>query len=302
MKFFENIKTLLLLIPLFPLPSHSDEKLIEGIVAVVGDNPVLLSEVRETRTALKVFFGKNEISVQDALSYIIDSRTFEIAMKERGIVVEKDEIDFHLEEFARANNYKNVNEFLIALKNEGVSENTLREIIKFESLKSKYVRNFLLPRFFVSEEEILKTAQELIRKSELKLLKLTIYSSEDKNELLNFREKITKGENAPGEKVKISYLTGVTEEDLTPEMKKYLSHLKPNEPSSVLSLGDYYVFIIYEISENLREMDESVKKRIRNYIITRRVERELEKELKDLKNKIYIDLKNNLIKKLEEGY
>lgn len=285
----------------------SNNKIIEGVVAVVMGKPILYSETKDFQRILNLSNDSYKSSLNTALNYLVELEILKDKLEKIGIKTEDDEINFQIKALAQSNGNKSVDDFLLSIKKKGISEAVFRKFVKYQILKAKYIRNYIQPNITISEQELKQDLKKIVGK-EIKLFNMLLISSKNKNKLLSvykkidFQKKDAIQQNLNKYKnLKVITLKGISEEDINPTVRKHLQTLKPGEFSEIFQLGDSYFFVYFIGYAHLEDTDELTKKKLANFIIMKKIEEEFKTKMSNLKNQYYVEIKKNLIKKLEEG-
>ena len=146
---------------------HSQERLLERIVAVVGNEVILEGELLEH---LYIMSQQLNVSLQDSarllemkgqiLEGLINDKVILQRAREKGISVTNDEIETAIEkDFATIRSrFSSEDEFIEALRDEGFTiagyRESLREEREKQLLQEKFMRELKLPPKHVSDDEI----------------------------------------------------------------------------------------------------------------------------------------------------
>ena len=143
--------------PFFLFPAIIYGGIVDKIVAKVGDEVILLSEVEERTSRLLAVLpsneriGKKEI-MKRVLEDLVEEKLFMLEAKKLKMKVEDDEIDAEIENLKRK--YPSETAFYSALEKEGKNLAQLKEEIKEGLLVKKVLYSQILSKIKVSEEEI----------------------------------------------------------------------------------------------------------------------------------------------------
>jgi peptidyl-prolyl cis-trans isomerase SurA len=152
----------------------SDASIVERVVAVVGDRPVFLSELRHrARPFLVRLFHQQLNSAQQAaaetemyrelLSRMIDDRLEESAAEKARLAVTTDEVDRAVQNVA-AQNRISVQDLILEAKTSGLNEQEYREEIRRQVLEGKLVQLRVRGRVRVTDQDARASYGEWVRK------------------------------------------------------------------------------------------------------------------------------------------
>ncbi len=152
-------------------------ELIDRVIANVGGEPVLESEVR---LAGDVFGVKD---VRKAVRMLVEKHAIAVYLRNKGFKVPPDYIDKVIEDIARSNN-KTVSELYRELYSEGFAPSDFRHLIEIEVASTLLYREFLSRQIEISEIDI---ELERLKKGEveyIKEIKLLTVPKSKKDEVL----------------------------------------------------------------------------------------------------------------------
>ncbi len=136
-------------------------ELIDRVIANVGGEPVLESEVR---LAGDVFGVKD---VRKAVRMLVEKHAIAVYLRNKGFKVPPDYIDKVIEDIARSNN-KTVSELYRELYSEGFAPSDFRHLIEIEVASTLLYREFLSRQIEISEIDI---ELERLKKGEVEYIK-----------------------------------------------------------------------------------------------------------------------------------
>jgi peptidyl-prolyl cis-trans isomerase SurA len=167
--------------------------IVERIVAVVGDRPVLLSELRARArpNLIRVYGSPNrdpsfvaaaESAIyKEVLERIIDDRLEEQAAEKARIVVTPDEVSTSIENAAKRGGVR-PSELVASVRRQGLTEQDFRDEIRRQILEGKLVEFRVRPRVRVTEQDARAAYQhwrvEAGEAVELRLLALRVQGDE----------------------------------------------------------------------------------------------------------------------------
>lgn len=154
---------LTVLIALSARPRPAEAAIVERIVAVVGERPILLSELRRrakpslimlmlsTQDPAKQAAGENDV-YRDALNHMIDEQLIEQAATKAHLAVSVDEIDRAIAQKAGQLRITPT-ELVTEANREGLSEQDYRDEIRRQILEGKLVQLRVAGRVRVTESD-----------------------------------------------------------------------------------------------------------------------------------------------------
>ena len=149
------------LILILALIAFTRAELIDRVIANVGGEPVLESEVR---LAVSVFGIKDP---NKAIEVLIEKHAIAVYLTAKGFKVPPDYIDKVIEDIAKSNN-KSLSELYRELYEEGFAPSDFRHLIEIEVASTLLYREFLSRQIEISEIDI---ELERLKKGEVEYLK-----------------------------------------------------------------------------------------------------------------------------------
>ena len=137
--------------------------IVERVVAVVGERPILLTDLRTrarpflvhilmtTQNPAQVAAQETEV-YRELLNRMIDERMEETAAEKAHIAVTSDDIDHALLQKAQSVNMT-VKDLLVEAKKEGLSEQDYRDELRRQILEGKLIQLRVISRVRVTEED-----------------------------------------------------------------------------------------------------------------------------------------------------
>ena len=149
-KLFKITFTLLLLV--FSYVPLSAQEVIDRVVAIVNDDLITLSELRETALSMNPTTTE-QIDERTILNQMIESKLFEQEAKRKGITVSDEELDASI---AQVRNKYNLTEEQMeeVLKKQNLTPETFREQWRVQTLGNKLLDSQLKNRIVITDEEI----------------------------------------------------------------------------------------------------------------------------------------------------
>ncbi|MGH7281635.1 MAG: peptidylprolyl isomerase [Polyangiaceae bacterium] len=144
--------------------SHSAQAtIVERVVAVVGDRPILLTDLRKRARPFLIHIlattpnptqqaAQESDMYRDLLNRMIDDRLEEAAADKGHLVATSEEIDRGIRQKADSLNIS-VKELLAAAKQQGLSEQEYRDEIRRQILEGKLIQLRVMSRVRVTDED-----------------------------------------------------------------------------------------------------------------------------------------------------
>ncbi len=145
-----------------PINTCAESLFLDAVVASIDDRPITLSEVSARMmppTRMTLSEAEASPAFKQALDELIAQRLIEAEASERKLSVTDDEVAEYMREVATRNSLS-PEEFLVALRREGRSENEYKAQIKSDILRSKLAGSFARGSVAVSDEEVNKALNE----------------------------------------------------------------------------------------------------------------------------------------------
>lgn len=150
--------TCLLLITGFISTSLNAKEVIDRVVAIVNDDLITLSELRETSLSLDPTTAE-PLDERTILNQMVESKLFEQEAKRRGLTVSKEELDASIEEVR--NRYGlNEDQMEEVLKKQNLTPESFREQWRVQTLGNKLLESQLRNKIVVTDDEIIKYYKE----------------------------------------------------------------------------------------------------------------------------------------------
>ncbi len=295
---------------LFPLYSA----IVDRIVARVGNEVILLSEVKERMAPLMERLPSNlspeerkskiKALEKKVLDNMIEEKLFLVEAKEKGYQVEESDIDRELEKIKK--NFPSEEEFFRALKEQGENISQLKEDIKEQLLIRYVIQREVLSKTRISEEEIKsfyeKYKNDLAPPPEVNISQILIKtSSEDaQKKIKEIEEKLKKGEDfyilarqySEGPMaVEGGRIGFIRENQLLPEVRLQLKTMKVGEISPPIKCEDGYRFVKLEgVKESHVPSLKEVKEKIERILFRKKSQAALEKWIEEAKKRLGVEV------------
>jgi len=268
MKIIKNIFYVVLMLFLVSNTVYSQREVVDRIVAVVGDQVILASELASQLQLAALQSGKKPktqdelVKLQkDILDQMISDRLFLIAAKkDTSISVRPEEVDQMLDDQVSriAGNFKSYDDFLNALANEGLSVRDLkkkyRPEVENQLLKQRYIQKKLatvsisrheVEEFYQKFKDSIPSQPEAVKLAHILLVYKPSQKIEDsvKQLAMSLRKKILDGADfatlsstysSSGAGANGGDLGYVSKEDVVPEFARAAFKLNVGEISGVI--------------------------------------------------------------------
>ncbi len=132
--------------------SVNAQEVIDRVVAVVNDDFITLSELRETSLSLDPTSAQ-PVDERTVLNQMVESKLFEQEAKRRGITVSEDELDASIEQ-VRARYNLTEEQMEEVLKKQNLTPESFREQWRMQTLGNKLLESQLRNKIVVTDEEV----------------------------------------------------------------------------------------------------------------------------------------------------
>ncbi len=262
------------------LVSLTRAELIDRVIANVGGEPVLESEVRLAGNV----FGVNDL--KKAVQMLVEKHAIAVYLRSKGFKVPPDYIDRVIEDIARSNG-KTVSELYRELYEEGFAPSDFRHLIEVEVASTLLYREFLSREIEISEIEI---ELERLKKGEveyLKEIKLLTVPKSKKNEVL---EAVAQ---RGGRVDALAKELGVEPEILKVKKGELLQELDAQVwgPGSGIAVAeDEENIYLAEVVRTIRVFKGRSEDEIREEIFMRKLKEKEKEMLSEIKKEIFIEV------------
>ncbi len=144
----------LLLITGFLSTAVSAKEVIDRVVAIVNDDLITLSELRETSLSLDPT-TKEPLDERTVLNQMVESKLFEQEAKKRGLSVSDEELDASIEQ-VRIRYGLNEDQMEEVLKKQNLTPESFREQWRVQTLGNKLLESQLRNKIVVTDDEIVE--------------------------------------------------------------------------------------------------------------------------------------------------
>ncbi len=301
----------------------ADAIIVERVVAVVGDRPILLSELRGRAKpnllrlmAQKVdpnFHAAAETEIyKEFLTRMIDERLEEVAADRAHLSVAPEDIDAAIERIA-ANAHVRPHDVILEVRRQGLSEQDFRDELRRQILDGKLVELRVRPRVRVSDQDsraaYQRYRQEIVDQHPVDLRILALRLTSDAAARTALANQIVQQARHGADFCKLVALyTEDTETKgtcgsrgpqpmaaLVPQMQEAIKTMKPNEVSDPMVVsspgaGDAIV-IVQLLSEPQVPSFDQVKNEMWQRAMMDGIERQRKLWLQELRRGVYIDVR-----------
>ncbi len=146
--------TCLLLVTAFVTTSVNAKEVIDRVVAIVNDDLITLSELKETSLSLDPT-SQQPLDDRTILNQMVESKLFEQEAKKRGITVSDEELDASIAE-VRSKYGLNEDQMEEVLKKQNLTPETFREQWRVQTLGNKLLDSQLRNKIVVTDDEIVE--------------------------------------------------------------------------------------------------------------------------------------------------
>jgi peptidyl-prolyl cis-trans isomerase SurA len=315
---------LVLLLFLAAFVSTAGARIVDGVVAVVNDEPITFSEYRESvAESLGIPEGDADIYLREekdrervlmGLEGLIETVLVHQELKKIGQPVSDAEVDRAIESVRKSNDMSE-SDFQAALEQQGVSLAGYRRRIRWQMERGAIVRAMKLKDVTVTEEEMQKYFQENAERflvgAEVRIEMLTIpltdegvgtdnsvrtrIAAQEASEYVRSGMTFTEAADllssvVPG--VTVFSADFVKTEDLIPEIRKQIVRLRTGEtsPPFFTEAGAHLVKVLERHGGTLPDIS-TVKDSLREEMLDRRSEKAFADILAELKKEATIDIR-----------
>ncbi len=304
----------------FALLQNAACVVIDKIVAVVNGEAITQRELAQHLFPLyeeyqKEYTGRNledkMLEAEDmVLDQLIQDKLILSEAKKSGIKAEDSEVDDKISSIVKSRFDSDEDKFREMLAIQDVSLSEMRESIRNEIIKSKVVREKVGWKIVITPSEVRQYydqhIEEFVEHEKIKVFNILLRKKEGRGEALTelvkkVKELLDSGEDF--EDVAGKYSEGPNAKEggslgfvKRGEMIKEIDHaifaLSPGEISDVIETPiGYHIFKVTEtLPASSRDFD-SVKEEIQNMIYQKKISKNLEKWLKEIRENAYISIK-----------
>ena len=301
------------------MSSRADAVIVERIVAVVGDRPVLLSELRNRAkpNLLRLLATQRDANYHAAaeteiykefLNRIIDERLEEGAAEKARIAVLPEEVDRGIQNVA-ANAKIPLAELLTEVRRQGLTEQDFRDEIRRQILEGKLIELRVRPRVRVTDQDARAAYQHWMKEVsdqhpvDLRVLALRVTA--DAQARLALAEELAKRARA-GEDFCALVVQYTDDADtkgscgsrgpqamaaLVPQIQERVRTMKTMEVSDPVLIQGSAIVIIQLLSEPRVPPFEEVRAEMSQRAVLEGLDRQRKLWLQELRRGVYIDVR-----------
>ena len=162
MKTTESLtKTLLIALFVFAIAfqNANTAETIDRIVAVVNEDPITHSEMREMVISMNPTTSAQQIDERTILQQMIEQKIFEQEAEKLGITVSEQELDASMEQARRKYNL-NEEQMAEVLKKQNLTPESFREQYRMQALGNKLLSSQLKNKIVITDDEIIDYYQQ----------------------------------------------------------------------------------------------------------------------------------------------
>jgi len=315
---------LVLLLFLAAFASTAGARIVDGVVAVVNDEPITFSEYRESvAESLGIPEGDADIYLREekdrervlmGLEGLVEMALVHQELKKIGHPVSDADVDSAIESVRKSNDMSE-SDFRAALEQEGVSMAGYRRRIRWQMERGAIVRAMKLKDVTVTDEEMRtyfqKNAERFLVGAEVRIEMLTIpftdkgvgtdndvrtrIAAQEASEYIRSGMTFTEATDllssvVPG--VTVFSADFVKSEDLIPEIRKQIDRLRTGEtsPPFFTEAGAHLVKVLERRGGTLPDIS-AVQDSLREEMLDRRSEKAFADILAELKKEATIDIR-----------
>ncbi|RKX60558.1 MAG: hypothetical protein DRP29_02425 [Thermodesulfobacteriota bacterium] len=282
------------------------EKLVNKIVAVVGENFLTLYELnkmiepfyKNIITSNMTDIQKEEIKkrLQKEILYRwIQDTLIETEAKKYNITVSNEEVENYLNEEIKT--FGGKERFITELKKQGIPFEEYKKRIKKELLKIKFIQFQVRGKIVITDEELRNAYMEVIKNydREPKYYLKVLLINGDKETAQKIYDKILKGESFEKIREEYSFTTEILnnvvlkKSEIDPEILKEVEKLKENQITQPIEKeGIFQIIKLLKKEKGIPPSFEELKPKLFQKLFEEKAQKYIEKWMKELKEKRYI--------------
>ncbi|RLG11634.1 hypothetical protein DRN73_04815 [Candidatus Pacearchaeota archaeon] len=282
------------------------EKLVNKIVAVVGENFLTLYELnkmiepfyKNIITSNMTDIQKEEIKkrLQKEILYRwIQDTLIETEAKKYNITVSNEEVENYLNEEIKT--FGGKERFITELKKQGIPFEEYKKRIKKELLKIKFIQFQVRGKIVITDEELRNAYMEVIKNydREPKYYLKVLLINGDKETAQKIYDKILKGESFEKIREEYSFTTEILnnvvlkKSEIDPEILKEVEKLKENQITQPIEKeGIFQIIKLIKKEKGIPPSFEELKPKLFQKLFEEKAQKYIEKWMKELKEKRYI--------------
>lgn len=133
--------------------SLNAKEVVDRVVAIVNDDLITLSELREASLSLNPTSTEEQVDERTILNQMVETKLFEQEAKRRGITVSEEELDASIAE-VRSRYGLNEEQMEEVLKKQNLTPESFREQWRQQTLGNKLMESQLRNKIVVTDQEI----------------------------------------------------------------------------------------------------------------------------------------------------
>ncbi len=272
------------------LLNSATAKVVDYIVAVVNDEPILYSELLEYAKVSRI------PDLRAARDSLIEKKILLTVAKAKGIEASEDEVNQALKNFMKANGFKSISELKEAISKEGLTLEEVKRKLSEQIVISKLIAKEVKSKITVTDVDVQKACEEAMTKPKREVYYILIKKGNEKkleeamsalNSGVPFEEVAKKFSDDTITGSKGGYLGNVTKGSLIKPLDLAVWSVKPGSIKKVESKDGYY--IIYVKREFIEGCD---KNKIKEKLYMERFKKSLKDYIDNLKRsasvKVYL--------------
>lgn len=304
---------------IFAMFSYADSAVIDKIVGVVNGEVITQAEVMQGLYPLydeykKEYTGdKLEEKMVEAenmvLNQLIEDKLILAEAKKEGIKAEDDEVDARIREIIK-NRFGSEDKFREMLAVQNISLSNMKEVLRNDIIKAKIVRQKAGSRIVITPSEVRKYYDEHInefvepeRAEVLNILVRKKDKNDEKAKDLIKKIKTLLDRNEDFEKVAREYSEGpnakgggglgvIQKGEMIKEIDETIFTLTPGSISDIVETPiGYHIFKVTAVMPATSKDFDSAKDDITETIYRKKIDKNLAKWIKELKENAYISIK-----------
>jgi len=298
--------------------AFASEQLVERIVAVVGNETILQSELdsgtEKLREEMKKRGKESEIGTPEqvrtnVLDQLINQKLVDAEIEKRGLAADDRTVDGAVETVMQQNSIRNVADLRKALAQEGLTLEAYRTSLKKQIETSRLMNDAIRPRVRITDEDIdAAYKRKSLTEGERSLVRLRMIlkkkgkGKDGEHAMLLLRKKIAAGvpfgrvadkeTEGPG-KGSGGALGLVDPSEMKPILGNAVRNLKVGEISDVISAEEGYYLLLAEerVKAGDAPLTKEAREELREELTQLETEREFDSFIRGLRDKGHIEVK-----------
>ncbi len=285
-------------------------KLVNRIVAVVNGEAITLHDLKkeveqggpDMNQIEPEDINQSEAMRREVLEAMINDKLLKQEAERFEIKVSDEEVEGQMNQIRKENGLSQA-EFEQAVKEQGMSMDEYRQALHEEIKKRKLLSSMVHQKVVVADDEIQEFYQQNQEDyGQPQTVRLRLIVHPDQTKLEEVRQAIVSGETSFAQAAdNVSKGPGAGQggdlgemrwKDLRSEWQDVVSSLNPGEVSQVFSLQDNYALLyLEEYTDQNTEVNESLKKDIRQQLYSQKLENRYKDYIEGLREKAVIDVR-----------